>query len=483
MRERPPRLGLGLLRRAAVAAVLIVLTTAGAVSATVLLELDGIIEDLPVIRNPGVTRPEPGGARTILVLGSDARWGDRKAGRPVRSDTLVLLRVDPDRDAVAVLSIPRDLKVRIPGHSYADKINSAYANGGTPLTVRTVKRLFAGATGKPFAINNVINVNFGGFRRAVDYIGGVYVDVDRRYFNDNTGVERYETIDVPAGYQKLRGQDALDYVRYRHTDNDFVRAARQQDFLRQARSQDGLAKLLSDPKDLVRVFRNYFEVDDSLDSTKEVLSLLKLGVYAASKVKGMRQVDFPAREDGDYVVASKTELRRAVDELLQGKPARRPSRPRRRSRARPAAPALEDARTDGESRAILVANRLGFPFYFPNRRLAGSSYDDEKPRVYTIRDENGRPHRAYRLVLEKPGALAEYYGVQGTTWKDPPILDEPSETREAGGRRLRLFYDGRRLRLVAWRTPRAVYWVSNTLRNTLSEREMLGIAGSLRRMR
>jgi hypothetical protein len=278
----------------------------------------------------------------------------------------------------------------------------------------------------------------------------------------------------------------LDYVRYRHTDNDFVRAARQQDFLRQARSQAALGELLSHPKELVKAFRHDFEVDDSLDSTKEVLSLLRLGVYAASKVKGMRQVDFPAREDGDYVVASKADLRRALDDLLHSRPARRPSRPsrpRRRSRARTAAPALEDARTDGESQAILAANRLGFPFYFPTRRLAGSSYDDEKPRVYTIRDEDGRSHRAYRLVLEKPGALPEYYGVQGTTWKDPPILDEPSETREVGGRRLRLFYDGRRLRLVAWRTPRAVYWVSNTLRNTLSEREMLGIAGSLRRMR
>jgi len=485
MGERPPRLGLGVLRRAALAAAVIVLATAGAVSATVILQVKDIAEDLPRVHIPEVTRPEAGAARTILVLGSDGRWAERRARDPVRSDTIVLLRVDPDRDAIAVMSIPRDLKVRLPGHSYGDKINAAYTNGGTRLAVRTVKRLFSDATGEPFAVNNVINVNFAGFRRAVDYIGGVYVDVDRRYFNDNTGSEKYETIDIAPGYQRLRGGDALDYVRYRHTDNDFVRAARQQDFLRQARSQAGLGELLSNPRRLVRAFRDYFEVDDSLDDTQEVFSLLRLGIYAANEVRGVRQVDFQAREEGDYVVASNAQLRRAVDQFLHGKAAA-PARARRRGgrrERRPAAPALENARTDGESQAILAANRSGFPLYFPTRRLAGSRYDDERPRVYTLRDERGRSHRAYRLVLRTPGALPEYYGVQGTTWKGPPILDEPSEDREYGGRKFRLYYDGRRLRMVAWKTPRAVYWVSNTLRRSLSESQLLAIAGSLRRMR
>ena len=83
------------------------------------------------------------------------------------------------------MSIPRDLKVKIPGAG-TNKINAAYEIGGPRKTVATIKRLFEDATGEDFPINNVINVNFGGFRRAVNYVGGVYVDVDRRYYNDNT---------------------------------------------------------------------------------------------------------------------------------------------------------------------------------------------------------------------------------------------------------------------------------------------------------
>jgi hypothetical protein len=101
--------------------------------------------------------------------------------------------------------------------------------------------------------------------------------------------------------------------------------------------------------------------------------------------------------------------------------------------------------------------------------------------VYRIRDELGRRHAAYRLVLYQ--GFGDYYGIQGTTWRDPPILDGPDETRRIGGRRLELFYDGRHLRIVAWRTRKAVYWVSNTLTESLTKTEMLGIAASLRRLK
>ena len=80
------------------------------------------------------------------------------------------------------------------------------------------------------------------------------------------------------------------------------------------------------------------------------------------------------------------------------------------------------------------------------------------------------------------GVVGEYYGIQGTTWRAPPILDDPSEIRKVNGRKLELHYDGRRLRLVAWRTKRAVYWVSNTLTQSLSTRQMIAITASLRRL-
>jgi hypothetical protein len=79
------------------------------------------------------------------------------------------------------------------------------------------------------------------------------------------------------------------------------------------------------------------------------------------------------------------------------------------------------------------------------------------------------------------GKNGQFYGVQGTTWKAPPILDNPSETRRMNKRTYELFYDGDRLRLVAWRTERAVYWVSNTLSKSLTNGQMLDIARSLQR--
>ena len=77
------------------------------------------------------------------------------------------------------------------------------------------------------------------------------------------------------------------------------------------------------------------------------------------------------------------------------------------------------------------------------------------------------------------GFIGEYYGVQGLRWRDPPILERPSEKRKVGGREFLLFYSGDRLRLVGWKTKRGSYWVSNTLLQTLSEGEMLGVARSL----
>jgi polyisoprenyl-teichoic acid--peptidoglycan teichoic acid transferase len=84
-------------------------------------------------------------------------------------------------------------------------------------------------------------------------------------------------------------------------------------------------------------------------------------------------------------------------------------------------------------------------------------------------------------VLRAPG-IGEYYGVQGMTWKAPPILDDPDRTLERRGRKLRLYYDGKRLRLIAWRTRRGVYWVSNTLTQSIGEDQMIEIAASLKRL-
>ena len=128
---------------------------------------------------------------------------------------------------------------------------------------------------------------------------------------------------------------------------------------------------------------------------------------------------------------------------------------------------------------------MPFPVYYPKAIIRGGRFYDgfssTAPRTYDIRDGNKKRHRAYRIVAFE-GSIGQYSGVQGTTWKSPPILDDPSERRRIAGRTYELFYDGGRLRLVAWRTPRAGYWVSNTLLRTLSNRQMLAIARSSARV-
>ena len=98
----------------------------------------------------------------------------------------------------------------------------------------------------------MINVTFGGFWRAVNAIGCVYADIDRRYFNDNP---LYAPIDVQPGYQRLCARKALQYVRFRHEDNDLVRSARQQDFLRQTKQQVNYTDLIGKRDRLVQDLR------------------------------------------------------------------------------------------------------------------------------------------------------------------------------------------------------------------------------------
>jgi polyisoprenyl-teichoic acid--peptidoglycan teichoic acid transferase len=511
--EKPPRVGLRLALRALLACLLVTVITAAAVATAALRELDDILDPIRKpgradIRIPELDTPPPGGPRTFMILGSDKRNGADRFS-PARSDTILLARADPDAEAVTVMSIPRDLKVAIPGHGQ-NKINAAFElggrKGGPGLVVKTIKQLFKDRIGESLPITNVMVMDYGAFRRAVNYIDGVYVDVDRKYFNDNSGGENYATIDVDPGYQKLMGKDALDYVRYRHGDNDLVRAARQQDFIRQAKDAAGVRRLLSGglgaKRHLIQVFSRYFRVDASLRSNKQVLSLLKLAIFLSAKNPKVNQVKFSAHDapnpqlDSNLYV-NKSDLRTAYRQFmsLEGSAAPRkgpvkpvlkqtPPRPSKRKVQKPATvPGLEDDRREGEDLAVLADPKLKFPFYFPRLRLRGSTYSGpEQPRVYDLKDETGKTRQAYRLVLHAPG-VGEYYGVQGMTWKAPPILDNPDRTIRQGGRKLRLYYDGKQLRIVAWKSNKAVYWVSNTLTTDLSDAQMLAIASSLRRLK
>jgi anionic cell wall polymer biosynthesis LytR-Cps2A-Psr (LCP) family protein len=124
---------------------------------------------------------------------------------------------------------------------------------------------------------------------------------------------RYAEIDIDPGYQRLCGQRALDYVRFRHADSDIVRAARQQDFLRSAKDQLNSSSLIDDRGQLIKIMQRATQTDASLRSVKGVLKLAKLAIFSAGHP--VAQLKFPAvysgdAETGEYVEASATTLQR-----------------------------------------------------------------------------------------------------------------------------------------------------------------------------
>jgi LCP family protein required for cell wall assembly len=503
VRWQPPggREGFRFLGRAGLAVVLVVVLTASATATFALLKVDTYVSASsagPSIKTlTPVAEAPPGGAQTILVLGSDRRWADLKSNNPLlrednpaRSDTMLLVRMDPDRDVTSVLSMPRDLKVTIPGAGL-DKLNASYSVGGPDLTRRTIEDLLPGVE-----INHIVNVNFAGFRQAVSAIGCVYADVDRRYYHSNLGLPvsaHYAEIDVDPGYQRLCGQRALDYVRHRHGDNDIVRSARQQDFLRSAKDQLSTSQLVGNLDELLKILRKNTQTDKRLSTVKGALRLGKLALYSSDKP--VVQVEFPAQFTGSFVEASPAALKKVADKFLDAEPPVKRDKPTRKATNTQKSIISKAKLVDGTAAArtaakpAVDAGDVGFPLYYPKlitpqgRYVAPDTDGRVRPRTYSLRDRAGRKHLAYRLVIQQSQIEGQYYGVQGTTWSQPPLLAHPDATARLKGRTLKLFKSGSRLRFVSWRKGRAVYWVSNTLSLRLSNGQMLGIAASLARMR
>jgi LCP family protein required for cell wall assembly len=462
------------------AAAIVVIATAATTSSVLLFfeqtaaKFRNVDTGQELTKAPGSKKPQ-----TILLVGSDRRYGDKKLGLKSRSDTILLMRVDASK-GIALFSLPRDLKVTIPGHG-TDKINVAYTLGGPKLTIRTVKQL----TG--LDINHYVDVNFRGFQQGIDALDCVYVDVDRRYFNDNSGLgfgQQYAVINVKPGYQKMCGKRALEYVRYRHTDTDIVRGARQQDFLRHVRQQLSVSELISNRNKLIDIFADNTASD--IGSGDELRRVLDLSLGAVDEP--IKQVRFHGRLGESYVYANPRQIKAAVSEFKRVSAGRGPLTKQRKKapnarngkKAKQAKVRLIDATVAGREQAALADKDVGFPVYYPRKLVPGSSYVDA-PRTYKIKPQ-GKDKRvgAYRMVISA-GFVGEFYGVQGLRWRDPPILKNPSETRKIAGRKYLLFFSGDRLRLVGWKTKRGSYWVSNTLLQTLSTGEMLGVARSLRR--
>jgi LCP family protein required for cell wall assembly len=510
--ERPPSLWWGMWKRFLIAGVLIVALSGAATATVALNEVSSIAHqvfpELSHISAPkGLLTPEYGGGpQTFLILGSDRRTGSKNSeerGAAPHSDTILLVRFDPEQGQTSVLSIPRDLMVNITtrsGHVYPqEKINAAYtigsqiggSNEATVLAAETIKR----EVFPTLQLNGIVDVNFSGFIKVVDTLGCAYVNVDHRYYNANVGSTEtdYTSINLQPGYQKLCYENALDYVRYRHTDDDFVRVARQQDFLRDLREQinpsNELGQIETVAKAVGHAIRTNFPA-----SASELILLAKL--VAFSQTKPLRQVKFLTTNiddqipgGGDYVTSSPELEAKTLSTFLNGHeqlqlPATKASSHHSSSHHHhhassgqgfsPAALGLYPTSSAGESEMVKAALSVPFRVLYPTFQTGPG--EQQTVRAYMLKDEHGRPHHAYVVVWQQ-NPIGGYYDFEATDWLGPPLFAH-SRSDHIGGVEYKLVNDGSHIHVVGWVSGHVLYWLTNTLLEELTNSQMLAIAKS-----
>ena len=421
----------------------------------------GVSEALTSTPPTSVNVPVPAspGAMDILLLGSDLHAGVR-AGR---SDTLILVHVDPDKNFVSMLSLPRDLRVDIPGHG-VNKLNAAYAYGGAALAIRTVKQ----ATG--VNIDHYLQVDFQAFEQLTNSLGGVYVDVDRRYFNKDPS---YEPIDIQAGYQLLNGHDALEYVRFRHDSNsDFGRMLRQQRFLSALKEQigaQGAQLLLKLPGMAGDLFSNA-ATDLSAD---QILRLAYFGArLGGGHIRQVRLIGTITPVNGvSYVLATKAEITQAVTDYFTPLTGQATTA---QTASAPTGTTGHHSLSAWQSVAATVPFAVEAPDYLP----AGYAYSDRMPRAgqtYAIKTGGGSKP-AVRIIY-KYLDRDQYLGVSETNWLSAPIAS-PGTKVDYNNITYNVVGTEGKVDRVWWQKDGVLFWVSNTLSYLVSKDEMLGVAES-----
>jgi len=277
----------------------------------------------------------------ILLLGTDKRSGDTG---PSRTDTMIVLTVDSRTKTGGMLSIPRDVWVSIPGYSEG-RINTAhfvgdrdrYPGGGPALAKKTVQYTL----GVP--IHYYVRVNFEGFERLVDAIGGITIDVKEAIHDTKfpDGSYGFMTVDIPAGLQHMNGKTALQYARTRHGSSDFVRARRQQDVIKAVRD-----KMLSLDLPLTRIPEMLRIVGDSVQtdlSLNEMYSLAKLARevplegFKNAVIDESMTTSQITPDGADVLIPNRAKIRDLVNQIFDGPAATTPAADEKELVAREAA--------------------------------------------------------------------------------------------------------------------------------------------------
>jgi len=529
-----PTTRFGVIWRGLLAFVVVVGCAAGATATAGLLKFSSIADVINIqkpLASKELTVPPPGAPQTLLLVGVDHRY--HEGSTPGNTDTMMLVRVNDKSSTINMLSIPRDLQVNVPGYG-PEKINAAYSEGGPDLLIKTLKaNVFPS-----LEVNQLLLVDFSSFANLINAIGCVYAQVDHRYYNHSIGLADpttdYSSIDIQPGYQKLCGghgsnlggaNTALAFVRFRHNDSDFVRESRQQDFLRWAKQNFSVDTLLSNQTTLLRDFARDVQSDKTLHSTTGLIGLFDLAIHAdGSATKSFVFPYGPAIGATSNISFSEAASEATYEHFLKptvAPPARTnatPTPPPTRGKHRgrkikpryrlPAYMAVDPG--DGNSQATHLG-ATGLPVYYPKdiptdfaycSALTGncsigyepaSAYAASYPRRYKIVGTNGKLYPSYvmTLVYQSGGVTdtgtGEYATVEGTTWpgaghaEGPPILRSPTTVKTVNKKVLYEYSQGGHLAVVAWKTSRAVYWISNTLQNNIPNDQMVAMAASFTR--
>ena len=233
---------------------------------------NGIRLSQPLAKLPGIDTGEGGGLGAsrinILVMGLDRRPREGKA--PTRTDTMFVLTIDPQAKTAGILGIPRDLWVDIPGRDggyFKERINTAYVigetnnhkGGGPGLAMETVEHNLG------VDIDHYVIIDFEGFKRVIDALGGVDVDVPSYlsdpYYSESELPGDYDPQEFEAGVQHMDGSQALAYSRIRRGSSDLDRIQRQQRVMFAVMDQALNLDVLPNALDLWSKYKDTIETD------------------------------------------------------------------------------------------------------------------------------------------------------------------------------------------------------------------------------
>ena len=215
----------------------------------------------------------------VMLMGVDEREGD--VGR---SDTLMIATLDAKKHKAAILSVPRDTRVKIKGHGF-DKINAAYAYGGHKLTQNTVEDLLG------VEMEHYVIINVNAFTKIIDAIGGIDINVEKRMYyedpwDDNGGL----VINLYPGQQHMDGKTAITYVRYRDEEGDIGRITRQQKFMKAVMDK------LTSPSIIPRIPAIIGEVVDSINTDLSVKQMIEfMAALKEAQSNGLQTEMLPGR--------------------------------------------------------------------------------------------------------------------------------------------------------------------------------------------